>query len=198
MRERLGAPPGRLLVLAVGRLVGKKGFRHLIEAAARSRAVHLAIAGEGDLGAELRRQAEASGASVRFAGALARDEVEAALASADVVAVPSVRDAAGNVDGLPNVLLEALASGAAVVASRIAGIPDVVTDGENGLLVPAGDATALADALDRLAADPTLRRRLGERGRQVASRRLSWSAAARAFEESYAQAAALEADPGNR
>jgi len=198
MREALGTPPGRLLVLAVGRLVEKKGFRYLIEAAARCPAIHLAIAGEGDLGPELGRLASAGGGSVHFAGALERREVASALASADVVAVPSVRDAAGNVDGLPNVLLEALASGPAVVASRVAGIPDVVADGENGLLVPPGDAAALASALERLAADPGLRRRLGENARVAASRRLTWSAAARSFEESYAQAAALEADPGNR
>jgi glycosyltransferase involved in cell wall biosynthesis len=198
MRERLGTPPGRLLVLAVGRLVEKKGFRYLIEAAARCPAIHLAIAGRGDLEPELRRLAGASGGSVHFAGALERRDVESALASADVVAVPSVRDAAGNVDGLPNVLLEALASGAAVVASRVAGIPDVVTDGENGLLVPAGEAAPLAAALERLAADPPLRARLGRNARAEASRRLTWSAAARSFEESYAQAAALEADPGKR
>lgn len=198
MRARLGAAPGKLLVLAVGRLVEKKGFRYLIDAAARTEGVHVAVAGEGDLGPELARRAEASGASVHFAGALEREDVEAALASADVVAVPSVVDAAGNVDGLPNVLLEALASGRAVVASRVAGIPDVVSDGENGLLVSPGDPEALAAALGRLARDPEERRRLGEAAREAASRRLSWPAAAQAFEECYAEAAALAADPRHR
>jgi glycosyltransferase involved in cell wall biosynthesis len=197
MRAQLGTPPGRLLLLAVGRLVEKKGFRHLIEAAARAPGWHLAIAGEGDLGPALRRLASESGAEVHFAGALERSAIQTALASADAVAVPSVRDAAGNVDGLPNVLLEAQASGRAVVASRVAGIPEVVSDGENGLLVPPGDAGALTAALHRLA-DATLRRRLGETARAGALRRLGWPAAARAFEESYADATALAADPRHR
>jgi len=198
MREALGTPPGRLLVLAVGRLVEKKGFRHLIDAAARSPHLHLAIAGEGDLADALRRQAEATGASVHFAGALDREAVPTALATADVVAVPSVVDVAGNVDGLPNVLLEALASGRPVVASRVAGIPDVVRDGENGVLVPPGDAGALSEALERLAGDEATRRRLGAAARDDAARHLTWPAAARAFEESYAQAAALDPGPRNR
>lgn len=117
----------------------------------------------------------------------------ATLAAADVVAIPSVVDAAGNVDGLPNALLEALAAGKAVVASRVAGIPDVVEDGRNGLLVPEKDAPALAAAVDRLRREPETRRRLGEDARRGAERALSWDAAARRFEECYAQASALDA-----
>jgi glycosyltransferase involved in cell wall biosynthesis len=102
-------------------------------------------------------------------------------------------DAAGNVDGLPNALLEALAAGRAVVASRVAGIPDVMEDGGNGLLVPPGDAAALAGALLRLQHDPQARGRLGAEARRRALALLSWDAAARRFEECYAQAAALDA-----
>jgi glycosyltransferase involved in cell wall biosynthesis len=119
--------------------------------------------------------------------------VARALAAADVVAVPSVRDRAGNVDGLPNVLLEALAAGRPVVASRVAGIPDVVRDGLNGLLVPARDPEALATALLRLRREPETRTRLGAAARRYAETTLTWGAAVRAFEEAYAEAAALDA-----
>jgi glycosyltransferase involved in cell wall biosynthesis len=190
LRERLGVPEGALFVLALGRLVEKKGFRHLIEAAAGCGGVHVAIAGDGDLRAALQEQAQASSAPVSFPGTLERGLMAAALAAADVVAVPSVVDRAGNVDGLPNTLLEALASGRAVVASRVAGIPDVVRDGDNGLLVPEQDAAALRAALERLRDDAGLRARLGRAARALALERLTWPAAARAFEDAYALAGA--------
>jgi glycosyltransferase involved in cell wall biosynthesis len=130
---------------------------------------------------------------VSFPGALEREAMAAALAAADVAVVPSVVDRAGNVDGLPNALLEALAAGRPVVASRVAGIPDVVEDERNGLLVPEKDAAALAAALRRLATEPLTRARLAAAARETAVGRLSWDAAARAFEEAYEQATALDA-----
>jgi glycosyltransferase involved in cell wall biosynthesis len=193
LRARLGVPEGALFVLALGRLVEKKGFRHLIDAMPQVPGAHLVIAGEGDLAPRLRAQAAATGAPVVFAGALDRATIAAALAAADVVVVPSVIDDAGNVDGLPNALLEALAAGRAVVASRVAGIPDVVEDGANGLLVAPKDAAALAEALRRLQREPETRTRLGGEARRRAETALSWDAAARRFEECYAQAAALDA-----
>jgi glycosyltransferase involved in cell wall biosynthesis len=193
IRERLGVPQEAFLVLAFGRLVEKKGFRYLVEAAAMTGGVRVVIAGEGDLKPELAAQARDTRAPVSFCGALSRDEMAAALQAADVVVVPSVVDRAGNVDGLPNTVLEAMASGRALVATRVAGIPDVVADGVNGLLVPEKDASALAAALRRLLREPETRERLAREARRHAVERLSWDAAARAFEESYAQAAALDA-----
>lgn len=193
VRERLGARPGRTLVLGVGRLVEKKGFRHLVEAAARVPEVHLALAGDGDLRGELAALAARLGASLSLVGALEREALAAAYAAADVVVVPSVVDRAGNVDGLPNVLLEALAAGRPVVASRVAGIPDVVEDGVNGHLVPPGDASALAEALRWLAVSSEARASLGREARRRAEEQLSWERAARSFEECYVQAAALDA-----
>jgi glycosyltransferase involved in cell wall biosynthesis len=193
LRSRWEIPPGATMVLAVGRLVAKKGFTHLVEAARRVDEVYVVVAGEGDLRRPLEEQARAAGNRVRFVGALDRETVARALAAADVVAVPSVVDAAGNVDGLPNTVLEALASGRAVVASRVAGIPDVVRDGVTGVLVGAGDAEALAAALQRLARDPAERERLGREARACAVQHHGWDAAARSFEECYAQAAALDA-----
>ncbi|MBI3932535.1 MAG: glycosyltransferase [Acidobacteria bacterium] len=193
VRGRLGVPREAFFVLAVGRLVEKKGFRYLVEAAARTGGVRVVIAGEGDLRGALEEEARRLAAPVGFAGALDRATVAAALAEADAVVVPSVVDAAGNVDGLPNTLLEALAAGRAVVATRVAGIPDVVRDDDNGLLVPEKDPHALAEALRRLVREPETRERLAREARRTAVERLSWDAACRAFEECYAQATALDA-----
>ena len=193
IRARLGVPEDAFLVLGLGRLVEKKGFRHLVEAAARTDGIHLLIAGEGDLRHDLQAQARAAGVAAHFPGALERDDMAAAIAASDVVVVPSVVDRAGNVDGLPNALLEALAAGKPVVASRVAGIPDVVEDERNGLLVPEKDERALAAALLRLRQEPETCRRLSAEARRRAEKALGWDAAARRFEECYAQAAALDA-----
>ena len=192
-RERLGIPADDLLVVAFGRLVEKKGFGCLVEAAARVPGVSVVIAGEGDLRNELRSLIEATGAPVRLAGNLDREAMADALAAADVVAIPSVVDRAGNVDGLPNTLLEAFAAGRAVVASRVAGIPDVVQHDVTGLLVPPKDPLALAAALERLRREPATRERLARAARETAVRRFTWDEAARRFEEGYAEAAALDA-----
>ncbi len=193
VRERLGVDSETFLVLAVGRLVEKKGFRYLIEAAAQTPEIQVLIAGDGDLHQELVGLAAARGARVRLLGKLERELLAATLAAADAVAVPSVVDRAGNVDGLPNVLLEAMAAGRPVVASQVAGIPDVVIDGHNGLLVPERDPDSLARALRRLAAEPDTRARLGQAARLTALEKLGWDTAALAFESCYEQAAALEA-----
>ena len=164
----------------------------VVFAAAAVPGIHVVVAGDGDLKSELAGLARQRGAPVSLPGALDRETIAAALAGADIAVVPSVVDRAGNVDGLPNALLEALSAGRAVIASRVAGIPEVVTDGENGLLVPEKDAPALVAALSRLAQNPELRAQLGRAARCYAETRLSWDAAARAFEDCYAQAAALE------
>ncbi|HET8645502.1 MAG TPA: glycosyltransferase, partial [Vicinamibacteria bacterium] len=192
VRRRLGVSPDGFLVLALGRLVEKKGFEHLVDAAAKTGGVEVVIAGEGDLRPALEQRARAAGAPVRLVGALDREAMAAALAEADVVVVPSVVDRSGNVDGLPNALLESLAAGRAVVATTAGGIPDVVEHDENGLLVPPADAGALAQALRRLAREPQTRERLGREARRRAVERLGWDAAARRFEECYVQASALD------
>jgi phosphatidyl-myo-inositol dimannoside synthase len=178
-RERAGAGPGDFLIAGLGRLVAKKGFSKLIEAAAildrDGVPVRVALGGDGDLQADLARLARRQDCAARisFVGAVPHDEVGAFLRAADVVVVPSVRDERGNVDGLPNVLLEALAVGRPVVSSCIGGIPDVIADGRNGLLVPPGDSAGLAKALGRLRREDGLCRRLAHAAEQTA-RELSW------------------------
>jgi glycosyltransferase involved in cell wall biosynthesis len=196
VRAELGLPPDAPLVLAIGRLVYKKGLSYLIDAfpavlARHPRAV-LVIAGYGDLRGELERQAHALGlnGSVRFPGQLARDRAARYIAAADVYAVPSIRDQRGNVDGLPNTLLEGMGAARPIVASRVAGIPDVIADGCHGLLVPERDPAALAAAVSRLLDDRELAQRLGAAARERIVRQLTWDATAARFERVYAQALA--------
>ncbi len=191
MRLRLGASSAQTLVVAVGRLVEKKGFAHLIEAMADAPDLHLAIIGDGDLHSDLRARGDAAGVSLTLAGRFSRSEVREALECADLVAVPSIVDSMGNVDGLPNALLEAMAAGKAIVASRVAGIPEVVTEGIEGVLVPPKDPAALRDALFRLAQDPQRRGQLGEAAARRVKRDLTWDRVGATLEECYVQAQAL-------
>ena len=178
-RRRAGAADKDFLVVALGRLVAKKGFSHLLRAAAsladRGLPIRVAIGGEGDLAERLAAEARALGVEnrVRLVGNVAHDAIGGFFRAADAVAVPSVRDENGNVDGLPNVLLEAMAAGRPVVSSRIAGVPDVVEDERDGLLVPPADDEALAAALARLASEDPLRQRIAA-GASAKAATLSW------------------------
>ena len=165
-RPEVGRAP--LRVLAVGRLVEKKGLEILIEAAARlTIPFRLRIVGDGPRRPELARAIAAAhlGERVTLAGPGTHGELPAEYARAHVVAVPSVTDRRGDRDGLPNVVLEALASGRAVVASDVGAVASAVLPGRTGILVPPGDAGALAGALEMLARRPELRERLGRQGR---------------------------------
>jgi glycosyltransferase involved in cell wall biosynthesis len=101
---------------------------------------------------------------------------------ADAVVVPSVKDAAGNVDGLPNVLLEAMASAKAIVATDVAGIPEALRAGEEGLLVSERDPAGIADAVEELMRSEELRRRLGRAARRRVEEDLSGKNAGEKFE----------------
>jgi len=196
-RASLGLGPDDLLLFAVGRLVRKKGFEYLVDAIAglakRWPRLHLVIGGSGDLEGELRARAEAAGVAgrVRLVGTINQQHVPAWLAAADVAVVPSVHDDAGNVDGLPNVVLEALASGTPLVATRVGGITQVARDGATALLVPERDAAALALALERLLSDPDERKRIGTAAREEMERDHGWGRVAERFEEAYDRAADL-------
>ena len=116
-----------------------------------------------------------------------RSEVPGYLAAADIVAVPSIHYQ-GYVDGLPNVALEAMAAGKALVATRVGGLPQVVRDRENGLLVNERDETALASAIVTLATDPALRGQLGQAGRALIRESLNWDAVGQRFVRIYERA----------
>jgi len=169
------------VVMGMGRLVSKKGFAYLLRAAPivlnRFPNTLFVIAGEGDLRPQLEALAKAENIQkhVLFVGHIPWYQTPAYLKMVDVFVVPSVKDEAGNVDGLPCVLLEAMAAGCAVVASRIAGIPDVICDGENGLLVPPKDEIALAEAICSLLSNEKLRRQLGEAAQKTIITQYRWT-----------------------
>jgi glycosyltransferase involved in cell wall biosynthesis len=195
-RARLGMPAAAPLLFAAGRLVRKKGFEYLVDAlplVESATAAHLVIAGDGDLAAELRARAVIAGVSdrVHFLGDLAQDTVGAWFAAADVAVVPSVKDDSGNVDGLPNTVLEALASGTPLVSTPAGGIANVIDDGRTGVIVPERDPRALAAAISALLRDPERRSALGQSGRRMVEGRFGWDAAAAAFERAYDRALAF-------
>lgn len=179
--HRFGIAGDAPLVVAVGRFVVKKGFHVLIQALPQLRRAHpglrLLLAGYGDMQDEYVQRAASLGVSdmLVMPGQLLRDDVARVIASADVYCVPSVHDERGNVDGLPNALLEGMAAGCAVVASDVAGIPDVITANQHGVLVQEGDADALARAIAHVLADPDFAQQLGESARTRVTQTLSWS-----------------------
>ena len=189
LREKLGLAAGQPMVLAVGRLVHKKGFEILVEAIPRLVVGHpdlkVVIAGGGDLAARLADQADRAGVRdhLLLVGKVSRQELPAYYGAATVTAVPSIHDDAGNVDGLPNVMLEALASGSAIVASAVAGIPQAVSDRKEALLVPERDPKALADAILELLGNRDTRESLGRSARERARSAFSWSRVGDQFED---------------
>lgn len=174
-RPRCPASEGQeegLVIVCVGTLYEVKGQTYLLEACARLRQrgipFHCHFVGDGPDRQALVAQAERAGltAHVTFHGTLRRPEIAAMLQRGEVLVTPSVISRDGRREGLPNVLMEAMACGLPVVASRLSGIPELVEEGRTGFLTPPGDAEAIADALETLARDPELRRRLGAAGRE--------------------------------
>lgn len=169
------SPSGDPTILTAARLVTWKGIDHLIRAFAtvRSRipAARLVVLGDGPERARLQELARALQVdrAVEFGGHVPRSVVLRRLSSADVFALPSAYE------GLPHVVLEALAAGCPVVAGAAGGTVEVIRDGLDGLLVRFGDTEALATALERLLTDPAFASQLGERGRRRVADAYSWS-----------------------
>jgi len=193
LRDELRLGADAPVILALGRLVGKKGFDVLVRAMPAVVAEHpraqCLIVGEGPERVNLERAVTELGieAHVRFTGSVPWNSVPRYLQLSEMVIVPSVHDA-GNVDGLPGVVQEAMAAGRAVVASDVAGIPLAVTHGVSGLLVPERDPAALAAAICRLLDDPELCRRMGRAGRERIEREMNWQSVARRLVEIYRNA----------
>lgn len=174
-RER--RPPERgnpVNVLTVARLVEKKGLEHALRAVAdvigRGHALRYEILGDGPLRPSLEGLVEELGIArdVRFRGAVDHERVRAAMAGAHLFLLPSVTAADGDEEGTPTVLIEASASGLPILATRHAGIPEIVIDGVTGTLVPERDREALAAALEDLLGDPGRWAAMGRVGRERA------------------------------
>lgn len=173
------------IVLAAGRLSPEKGFDILLEAAAevcsQNRGVGVVIFGEGSERPALERRIAQLGLRERVLLPGFSSELDSLLPGADVVALSSYTE------GLPNILLEGSAAARPIVATAVGGCPEVVADGETGLLVPPGDPSALAQALRSLVADADLRCRLGQAGRRRMAERFTFTAQAHAYRELLAE-----------
>jgi len=168
---RAEARPSKIRFLSVGRLVPFKGFDILIDACAelQKRGINFdcEIIGDGALREELEERASRQNLRERihFAGEQSQNYVQTALRDCDVFVLASAPDDRGASDVFPTVIAEAMATGKPVVSTTVAGIPELVANGENGLLVPPRDARALANAMEQLARDENLRGDFGRAGR---------------------------------
>jgi glycosyltransferase involved in cell wall biosynthesis len=166
-------PTDKPLLISVGQLKEKKGFGYLLKACRllkeRGYEFECQIVGEGHLREELEAQIRQLGLEndVTLCGALPHQAVIDKYKQATLFALPCVVQADGERDGIPNVILEALAMELPVVSTRHSGIPEVIEDGENGLLVPPEEVVPLANALMRLLDDPDLCMKLGSKGRGI-------------------------------
>lgn len=173
LRQQHRVPPGRLLLGAVGRLSAEKGFDLLIRAVeALVRAGHdleLWIAGDGDQRAELEKLIAELGAGGRIKLLGFCEDTIGLYHALDGFVLSSLRE------GLPNVVLEAMAMRVPVVATRVAGVPNLLTDGQTGVLCEPGDLPGLTDAIARLATAPALRAQLADAARALIERQYSFS-----------------------
>ncbi|MGQ0660956.1 glycosyltransferase [Sphingosinicella sp.] len=176
-RFRPGAGGDGVTILHVGRLVEKKGTAVLLRAFARIRTAHprarLAIVGDGPLRPQLERLAGelALNRSVTFWGALNSDEVAAQMRQVALLAAPSLTARDGDAEGLPQTIIEAMASGLPVVASDHSGNPEAVEDQQTGFLIPEQDSEALAARLDLLLDSAATRTAMGRAARQLVEAR---------------------------
>ncbi len=170
--EAAVTPGGRAgLIVSVGRLIEKKGFDDLLRACARLKAeqgsaFRCVIVGDGPLEGELRRLVAELGVGdvVELVGAKTQPEIMALLAEAQIFALPCVTERAGGKDNLPTVIMEAMAARLPCVSTRLAGIPEMVADGDTGLLCDERQPEDFAEALAVLLADPERCERMGEAG----------------------------------
>jgi glycosyltransferase involved in cell wall biosynthesis len=178
LRDELSIPADAPLIAEVGRLCDVKGQRELIDAVAQIPGARAVLVGAdleqgGAYEQLLRKRADELGVTDRIVFAGYRDDAARVVAAADVLALPSWTE------GLPLVVLEAMALGRAVVATTVGGTPELVSEGETGLLVPPRDVEALTAALRRVLDDDDLRRRLGDAGKRRVAERFSSEAMTR-------------------
>lgn len=184
-RAQLAIAPDRFVVVFAGNLLRAKGIFDLAEAcgALNDPRLLLLIAGAGPDQAELRQAADRARIEMRVLGRLDQTHIAELYAAADVVTLPSYNE------GMPNVVCEAMLSERAVIASTAGGIPEIIQNESTGLLVPAGEPRELRAALERCAADESLRSMLAQRARAFAAAHLTWRVSARQYDRVLREAA---------
>jgi glycosyltransferase involved in cell wall biosynthesis len=181
--------PHAARIISVGRLVPKKGFDLLIRACGELRRrgvdLELKIIGGGELRDELARLAEQERVAdrVKLTGSMSQEQVAAELQAAELFVLSPRVMPDGDRDGIPNVLLEAMAAGVPIVASAVSAIPEVLTDGVNARLVPPGQPKLLADAIAELLSDHAQRARLADAGERFVREECSWPSAVQPLRE---------------
>jgi glycosyltransferase involved in cell wall biosynthesis len=200
--EFFALEPGRTgrVILYAGRVIPRKDLMTLLRALARLREgqkdVELRIAGETDSAPEYFEQCQrfvrdhSLGSAVTFLGTLRTTELVQEYDRCALVALPSIQETA------PMAVAEAMASGRAVLATRVCGVPYMVEDGKSGLLVEAGNDQAMAEALARLLNGGKLQEKMGMRGREIACQRFKADVVARRTREAYLKIAGVAGDPG--
>ncbi|MBN1291346.1 MAG: glycosyltransferase [Candidatus Latescibacteria bacterium] len=192
LRKKLGIPEGNTVVLAMGRMVYVKGFDYLLDAfrkvAGQFHGVILVLAGGGVLFDEMKALTASLGIANRviMPGPVMRDDVPKYFKMADIFVVPSIKHESGAVDGLPVVVPEAMAAGLPIIASNVGGIPVLVWDKQNGLLVPERNPDALASAIIELISDQGKRKEYGARSRRVIESSVNYDNVSRHFVQLYA------------
>jgi glycosyltransferase involved in cell wall biosynthesis len=183
----LGLTEKSQVVFALGRLVHKKGFDILLRSwehiARQFPLAKLIIGGDGPLQESLIKLASQLGLrdQVIFCGLIPWDRVPDYFSISDIFVLPSIQDSYGNIDGLPTVLLEAMSYGLPVIASHIGGVPRVITDRKNGLLIPPHSESAQIEAITYLLENDAVRERLGNQARKTVISRHNWENVAKKF-----------------
>jgi glycosyltransferase involved in cell wall biosynthesis len=191
-RERLGIPVAAPMILGVGRMATKKGFHLLIDALpelfAGAPEAHVVLAGGGDRLEEFRQRSAPFAGRVHLPGAVLHDTLPDLYRAADLFVLPAVHDAKGNVDGLPNVILEAMASGLAVAGARVSGLPMAIGEGTNGWLMEEGSVADLCGILLQALSDRPRLTAFGAASRARACGEFSWDAVAARYRTAYLEA----------
>ena len=187
--HKYGIEEGDRVILSVGRLVERKGFEYLIGAMASLQndfpSVKLLIVGHGPREEHLKSLAIKMKQEDRvvFAGEVTEKELLACYSRADVFVLPAIVDSKGDTEGLGVVLLEAMAAGRPVVATKTGGIPEVVVNGETGLLVEPRNSAALGKAIRTILLNLTLGNALGKKGKELVKEKFDWPIVAQKFHE---------------
>lgn len=186
--KQFGWPKNKIIICSVGRMVSKKGFEGLLSAFAKvaqsNSNIHLVIGGDGPTKNKLRDQAEQLGVRemISLPGRVNWEQLADFLKAADIFVLPSIRDLHGNVDGLPVILLEAMACGLPCIVSNIGGVKLVIRDDENGLIVQPNSINELTKAISKLMVNKPKRKSLGTAARRTILEKNNWQQVAIEFE----------------